>query len=218
MPYKFNGKELDEETGLYYYGARYMQPVASVWYGVDPLTEKYPNMGAYVYCAGNPVKLIDTDGRDYDVIYDGASITIRAMYFTDEASAESANNAVKLWNDLNGQYTMDGLPIKFDFTVSVVTSAEIPEGVKAESYIRAKVNASESANSYLLGDFDNPNKNGETLGGRLVKVKKGNAKTRTGAHEIGHTVGLQHSDSGLMTAASSDHRRSDHVNKNALIT
>jgi RHS repeat-associated protein len=25
-PYKFNGKELDEETGLYYYGARYMNP------------------------------------------------------------------------------------------------------------------------------------------------------------------------------------------------
>ena len=38
MPYKFNGKELDEETGLYYYGARYMNPMASIWYGVDPLT------------------------------------------------------------------------------------------------------------------------------------------------------------------------------------
>ena len=28
MPYKFNGKEFDQETGLYYYyGARYMNPV-----------------------------------------------------------------------------------------------------------------------------------------------------------------------------------------------
>ena len=41
MPYKFNGKEFDEETGLYYYGARYMNPVTSLWYGVDPLAEKY---------------------------------------------------------------------------------------------------------------------------------------------------------------------------------
>ncbi|MCR4769447.1 MAG: RHS repeat-associated core domain-containing protein [Bacteroidaceae bacterium] len=63
LPYKFNGKELDEETGLYYYGARYMQPVASIWYGIDPLTEKYPDVSAYVYCAGNPVKLVDCDGR-----------------------------------------------------------------------------------------------------------------------------------------------------------
>ena len=30
MPYKFNDKELDEETGLYYYGARYMNPVTSL--------------------------------------------------------------------------------------------------------------------------------------------------------------------------------------------
>ena len=63
MPYKFNGKELDQETGLYYYGARYMNPMSSIWYGVDPLVEKYLNIGSYVYCAGNPVKLKDTDGR-----------------------------------------------------------------------------------------------------------------------------------------------------------
>ena len=63
LPYKFNGKELDEETGLYYYGARYMNPIASIWYGVDPLTEKYPNVSAFAYCAGNPVKLVDPDGR-----------------------------------------------------------------------------------------------------------------------------------------------------------
>ena len=31
MPYKFNGKEFDEETGLYYYGTRYMNPKTSLW-------------------------------------------------------------------------------------------------------------------------------------------------------------------------------------------
>ena len=64
MPYKFNGKEFDEETGLYYYGARYMNPITSIWYGVDPMMEKYPNIGAYIYCHGNPIKLVDPDGRD----------------------------------------------------------------------------------------------------------------------------------------------------------
>lgn len=64
LPYKFNGKELDEETGLYYYGARYLQPVASIWYGADPLCEKYPQNSAYTYCIGNPTNLIDHDGRD----------------------------------------------------------------------------------------------------------------------------------------------------------
>ena len=65
LPYKFNGKELDEKTGLYYYGARYLNPVSSVWYGVDPLAEKMPAYSAYVYCAGNPVRRTDVDGRDW---------------------------------------------------------------------------------------------------------------------------------------------------------
>ena len=64
MPYKFNGKEFDQKTGLYYYGARYMNPRTSLWYGVDPLAERYASLGGYVYCARNPVKFIDSDGND----------------------------------------------------------------------------------------------------------------------------------------------------------
>ena len=63
LPYKFNGKQFDEETGLYYYGARYMNPVTSLWYGVDPLAEKYTTTGGYAYTFDNPIKLIDPDGR-----------------------------------------------------------------------------------------------------------------------------------------------------------
>jgi RHS repeat-associated protein len=63
QPYKFNGKELDQETGYYYYGARYYDPSIAIWLGTDPLKHKYPDIGAYVYCAGNPVNRIDPDGR-----------------------------------------------------------------------------------------------------------------------------------------------------------
>ena len=69
LPYKFNGKQFDEETGLYYYGARYMNPVTSLWYGVDPLTEKYKSIGAYVYCIGNPLKFVDSKGEDVLIWY-----------------------------------------------------------------------------------------------------------------------------------------------------
>ena len=63
MPYKFNGKQFDEETGLYYYGARYMNPMASIWYGVDPLAEKYVTVGGYIYTLENPINLVDPDGN-----------------------------------------------------------------------------------------------------------------------------------------------------------
>ncbi|HRR61934.1 MAG TPA: RHS repeat-associated core domain-containing protein, partial [Spirochaetota bacterium] len=40
-PYKFTGKELDAETGLYYFGARYYDARMSRWISADPALEKY---------------------------------------------------------------------------------------------------------------------------------------------------------------------------------
>lgn len=74
-PYKFNAKELDEETGLYYYGARYYNPRLSIWYGVDPLAHKYPSLSSYVYCADNPINYIDPDGR-YFVGVNGEKVNV----------------------------------------------------------------------------------------------------------------------------------------------
>lgn len=63
QPYLFNGKELDYETGLYYYGAGYYDAKLSLWLNVDPLAEEYPNISPYTYVANNPINAIDPDGR-----------------------------------------------------------------------------------------------------------------------------------------------------------
>jgi RHS repeat-associated protein len=63
-PYLYNGKELDEETGLYYYGARYYDPRMGIFYGVDPLTEKNHSQSGFAYAANNPIKYIDLNGLD----------------------------------------------------------------------------------------------------------------------------------------------------------
>ncbi|MBQ1973357.1 MAG: hypothetical protein II222_03300 [Paraprevotella sp.] len=62
-PYLFNGKELDEETGLYYYGARYLNPTNGMWLSVDPMFEDYKGVSPYAYCMGNPVKHVDVEGE-----------------------------------------------------------------------------------------------------------------------------------------------------------
>ena len=41
-PYLFNGKELDRETNLSYYGARYLDMKTSLWLNVDPLATYNP--------------------------------------------------------------------------------------------------------------------------------------------------------------------------------
>ena len=62
--YLFNGKERDRETGLNYYGARYYEPISSMWMSVDPLANKYPGWSPYNFTMLNPVKLVDPDGRE----------------------------------------------------------------------------------------------------------------------------------------------------------
>ena len=89
LPYRFTGKEMDSETGLYYYGARYLDPKYSHWLSPDPAMGKYipeapvndeakkhnenlpgqggvfntVNLQVYHYAGNNPVKYVDPDGK-----------------------------------------------------------------------------------------------------------------------------------------------------------
>ncbi|WP_367390183.1 RHS repeat-associated core domain-containing protein [Lewinella sp. LCG006] len=67
--YRYNGKELDEATGLYDYGARYYDPAVARWGQVDPLADQYAPYSPYNYVLGNPIRLIDPDGRSVDATY-----------------------------------------------------------------------------------------------------------------------------------------------------
>ena len=61
--YRFTGKELGDETGLYDFSARFLQTSLGRFTTIDPLAEKYPGISPYAYCNGNPVRYIDPDGR-----------------------------------------------------------------------------------------------------------------------------------------------------------
>ncbi len=60
----FSAKEKDTETGLSYFGSRYYSSDLSIWLSVDPMAAKYASLSPYVYCADNPVKLVDPDGEE----------------------------------------------------------------------------------------------------------------------------------------------------------
>ena len=105
LPFRFTGKELDEETGLYYYGARYLDPKYSRWLSGDPALGEYipkapideeakkhnenlPGMGGvfnvvnlhvYHYAGNNPIKYVDPDGRTakYSIDEESTTVTIQ---------------------------------------------------------------------------------------------------------------------------------------------
>ena len=58
-----SGKEKDAETGYHYFGARYYNSDLSLWLSVDPMADKYPSLSPYNYCAWNPMKIVDPDGK-----------------------------------------------------------------------------------------------------------------------------------------------------------
>jgi RHS repeat-associated protein len=120
----FTVKELDAETGLYYYGARYLDPKTGRWLSGDPaMGEYFPvapvndeakkhngnlpgqggvfnyvNLHAYHYAENNPVKLVDPDGRDDDY-YDFNGKYLRTV-------VSDTNNVYACEITNNGIYTV----------------------------------------------------------------------------------------------------------------
>ncbi len=60
--YRYTGKERDDETGLYYYGARYYAAWLGRWTGCDPAGSK-DSLNLYCFVKGNPIRFNDVDGK-----------------------------------------------------------------------------------------------------------------------------------------------------------
>jgi RHS repeat-associated protein len=63
--YRHTAKELDEESGLYYHGARYYRPWLSRWASPDP-TGLRDGANQYRYARGNPLRNTDPTGLQSD--------------------------------------------------------------------------------------------------------------------------------------------------------
>jgi len=75
LPYRYTAQELDQDTQLYYYGARYYDPRTSVWESPDPILGQYltgkpnggvyrsENLNLYAYASQDPMIYIDPDGN-----------------------------------------------------------------------------------------------------------------------------------------------------------
>ncbi|WP_433006654.1 RHS repeat domain-containing protein [Treponema socranskii] len=132
LPYKFTAKEQDEETGLYYYGARYLDAKYSRWMSTDPAVGEYVsgtekgqggiynqvNFNLYHYANNNPVKYTDPDGNFVETAWDIFSLATGVASLVTNVKAGNVKGAV-----------IDGLGIVAD--VAAVALPCIPGGASA---------------------------------------------------------------------------------------
>lgn len=119
----FTGKELDDETELDYFGARYLDPMLGMWTSVDP---KRQFASPYLYAGNgyNPVGAVDPDGNLVDVVYNRATGSLTA---TDRDSKQS----------ISGQYFSGGdYPILGHFDKIPVGKYEILEQAQKDQWYR----------------------------------------------------------------------------------
>jgi RHS repeat-associated protein len=81
--YKFTGKELDDESGLYYYGARYYDSAIGRFVSEDNWEGDilYPQtLNKYAYTLNNPIKFIDSSGNKVELVGRQVSFSEKAMH------------------------------------------------------------------------------------------------------------------------------------------
>lgn len=177
--YKYIGKERDEETGLYYFGARYYAGWIGRWISVDPLKEKYLNLTPYNYCANGPLKNIDLDGKD---IYITDPNTNKSYLYV---PGETAINAAKDSFVETVAKTLDELTSsgkdKFDIVSTLVGDENINANIKLGSWDDRGNTVSTELNGKIYGTIP-----WSPEGGVITKEGGRQSPATVLLHELGH--------------------------------
>ena len=145
----YNGKELDRMHGLnlYNYSARQYDAALCQFTSMDPLCEKYYHISPYAYCAGNPVKYVDPDGRETWVAAneDGTYRVIGGVLNKDR-------NIYVYTQDKNGNYTVKGESIGVTSSTTSFYNSD-----KGKWAIDAQINPNDNSGKEFLNKMVSEN-------------------------------------------------------------
>ena len=154
-PYLFNAKEFDEETGMYYYGARYYEPRLSLWMSCDPKQEYYPNLSVYCFTANNPILIEDVEGKSirltgsiegintylgflYKTTGNRYSVIDGFLVLTNTDDSFKGAKSATLANTINA-----GIRSSKEYSLEIVGAKKDDKSVFIDSYSERKIDASD---------------------------------------------------------------------------
>lgn len=81
QPHKYGGKELDRENGIDWYDsqARFYDQLIGRTTTMDPMAEKYYSVSPYSWCADNPMRFVDNNGKDLNFLGEDKVLAFNAL-------------------------------------------------------------------------------------------------------------------------------------------
>ena len=204
-PYKYGGKEYDDKALAYDFGARHFTTSIPRWTTMDSLAEKYYSISPYAYCAGNPMNIIDPDGRDWEITidHDNQQIVLSMNILANKSSVSSAKRGAMVWNNQSNKFSYDfetdSGTVSYDIvmSVNVIQLESQTETDSAPAFQNAfMVLPDQSPVFYSNGNSDA----GGVSNGKQAAVKESYSESDiVSAHEIGHLFGVSHSPNTVMS-------------------
>ena len=114
-PWRYATKYLDEETGLYYFGRRYLDPVTGQWMSRELLGED-ESLNLYSYCHNDPVNRVDVLGLQAIVVAEGEVDDRRALWLLTQLSEGIEAPVAPTEKQLTGLYGEERLIKPFSRT------------------------------------------------------------------------------------------------------